>query len=125
MKYTKLAVILALLLILIPSVLSVKFTATITPDEKSIKTTETAEYTISIVHDGDDSISFELFSPDVFWDVRTEKSLLVPKGERGLTTKLFISSLYLWEPQITTLFINYNMNPVTTNGINQWTVRGK
>lgn len=70
------------------------FSATITPQEKTIKTPETATYELSILNNGRNGQIFEIFSPDIIWDVRTDKPLFV-SPKKITTAQLLIRPLNL------------------------------
>lgn len=89
-----------LLIILVLSCSSIAFAdvafwAKISPEEASIKLNETAEYALTIAHEGAGDETFELFSQDIVWDVQTEKPLIIPPGKEGTSITFFIRPLYV------------------------------
>jgi hypothetical protein len=87
------------------SVAAVEFDVTLFPGERSIKANETAVFEIELSHNSPAEELFEVFSNDVTWDIRPEKTLLVPpKGI--LKTNLMIRPLNL-NPGAYNLPINF------------------
>ncbi len=68
------------------------FFITISPQKQTVVAGETAVYDLTILNDGINSQIFEVYSPDVIWDVKTDSSLFVG-GKQELRTKLLISPL--------------------------------
>ena len=92
---------LLVLLLLLP-IVSATFTAELTPDNRVIKLNETAKFLLTITHDSATSQDFEIYSPDVIWDVTTE-----PAADRILT-------VYPTEKRQTTLILRpLYVNPGT------------
>ncbi|MBI2564987.1 hypothetical protein HYV79_03295 [Candidatus Woesearchaeota archaeon] len=68
-----------------------QFTATFEPAEKAIKTGEKATYKLTLKHNSKYEEKFDVYSPDLSWDVRTKDYLNVPP--EGLTTEVYVRSL--------------------------------
>jgi len=64
------------------SVSAVDFNISIFPNERTIKSNETAIFELELEHDSSVEEIFEVFSNDVTWDVRPEKILTVRPGEK-------------------------------------------
>ena len=62
------------------------FVAEFDPEERSIDQNEIAEYSVTILHDFPSIEFFEIYSPEVLWDIRTKDALQVPTGEEFTTT---------------------------------------
>ncbi len=84
----------AVLCMLALSVSAVDFTVSLFPSERTIKSNETAVFELELEHNSPVEELFEVFSNDVTWDVRPEKILTVPAGEK-LKTNLLIHPLNL------------------------------
>ncbi len=72
----------AVLCLLAFSVSAVDFNISIFPNERTIKSNETAIFELELEHDSSTEEIFEVFSNDVTWDVRPDKILTVPAGEK-------------------------------------------
>ena len=70
------------------------FSIRVTPSLKSIDVGETALYKLQVIHNKPDQKTFEVFTPDVMWDVRPGKTLIVPPGIDGLVAELYIRPLH-------------------------------
>ncbi len=83
-----------LLLVLNTAIVSaeLRFDVEIAPKSASIKSGETAEFDLKINHNSKSEEIFDLFSPDVVWDLRTEDNLKVPANSE-LKTKLYLKPL--------------------------------
>jgi hypothetical protein len=84
----------AVLCLLALSVSAVDFTVSIFPNERTIKSNETAVFELELEHDSPVDETFEVFSNDVTWDVRPEMILSVPAGKK-LKTNLLVHPLNL------------------------------
>jgi len=78
-------------LLLVSSVYA-DFSLSIKPDSKSITQEQTAEFDITITHSEELEETFDVYSPDVIWDIRTKETLLIDPNEK-FSTKLFIRPL--------------------------------
>lgn len=66
----------------------------VTPDSLVVKDNETAEFTIKISHDVETGVLFDVYTPDVLWDVRLSDTPRVnPEEIKELT--LFLRPLYV------------------------------
>ena len=68
------------------------FTAIVFPEQQTTRLNETAVYDLTIDSNSRNGEIFEVFSPDISWDVRTDRSLLV-SSKSSLGSKLFIRPL--------------------------------
>lgn len=85
------------IVILVLSVCSVfaqspSFTAVVSPEQKAARINETAVYNLEIDSLSNNGEIFEVFSPDIAWDVRTDRSLLV-SPRKSFSSQLLIRSL--------------------------------
>jgi len=71
---------------------AIDFDVNIFPTERSIKTDEVASFELELSHVSPDEQSFEVYSNDVTWDIRTEKPLSV---DGRLKTNLLVRPLNL------------------------------
>lgn len=85
---------LVLVLILNITIVSaeLRFDVDISPKSAAIKSGETSEFDLSITHTSKREEIFDIFSPDVVWDLRTQDNLRIPVGV-GLKTKLYLKPL--------------------------------
>lgn len=81
-----------LFLLLLASVSAVSFDVSVFPSERSIGLNESAEFEVELTHDSPVEELFEVFSTDVTWDVRPDKTLRAPPGT-PLKAKLFVRPL--------------------------------
>jgi len=93
MKKTGILLLLAILL-LSTAVYAQDFSATILAHTESIKTNETAKYTLIISHPLGVPQTFEIYSTDILWDVRTKDSLIIPP-QQDFETELYLRPLNL------------------------------
>ena len=68
------------------------FFVSVSPQQLSVKLNETAVYDLTIANNNDNAQIFEVYSPDVLWDVRTDRALFVA-GRRELSAKLLLHPL--------------------------------
>ena len=68
------------------------FTADFSPGQRSIDQDQRAEYNVTIVHDYAEIQFFEIYSPEVLWDIRTKESLQI-QPNKPFTTILLIQPL--------------------------------
>jgi len=86
--------ILLLLVVCATSVTAqIRFEVVIDPPSLTLAPEETAEFTLTIRHDSTRDETFEIYSPDVVWDIRTGVPLVVPP--EGLSTILYVRPLHL------------------------------
>jgi len=78
-------------LLLVSSVYA-DFSLKINPESQTITQEQTAEFDITITHSEELTESFDVYSPDVIWDIRTEKPLLIEPNDK-FVTKLLIRPL--------------------------------
>lgn len=64
----------------------------IEPELLSIRQNETADFFLSIRHSSLQTEFFDLYSPEIRWDIRPEVSLQVPPGD-AFRTRLFVRAL--------------------------------
>ncbi|MEM4368993.1 MAG: hypothetical protein QXU88_01550 [Candidatus Woesearchaeota archaeon] len=78
---------------------SFEFNVDVAPEGAVIKMNDSAEFTLSVSHNSRNVESFEIYSPEVQWDIRTEPPglLKVAPGEKG-ETKLVIRPVYISNP---------------------------
>ena len=69
------------------------FNFSISPEQKSIKTNESAVFKLTVNHNDKEDRTFEVFSSDVIWDVRSKDILRVSPS--GLSTDLHVKPLNL------------------------------
>ncbi len=85
------------LLLLLPLV-SADLQVLIEPAQQTIKLNESAAFTLTISHNSQKTEYFEMYSPDVQWDISTnpvsDRTLQVGKGEVK-TTQLLVRPLYV------------------------------
>lgn len=91
--------LLIIILVCLSSVASaIFFDVQLEPDSQIIKMEETARFKLTVYHDSDFSESFEIYSPDVEWDISTEPSadiyLKVAPKEVKIST-LLVRPLYV------------------------------
>ena len=85
------------LLLLISATTALNFDVNIDPDSITIKLNESAHFTLNVSHDSVKTEFFEIYSPDVVWDI-----LFNPVGDRLLevhageskSTNLIITPVY-------------------------------
>lgn len=85
------------------------FNIELSPTSTTVKSNETAFFDLLIKHTSKREELFDVFSPDVVWDIRTQDSLMVPAGEKGLATKLLIKPLYI-NPGLYSIPINVRLS---------------
>lgn len=68
------------------------FTAEFSPSQQSIGQDEKASYNVTLLHDYPNIEFFEIYSPEVLWDIRTTEPLHVPP-KKPFTTTLTIQPL--------------------------------
>jgi len=67
-----------LLVLLLLSTACFAFKVEISPEQQSILLTESATFNLTIKHSSPNEEIFELYSPDILWDIRPEKVLSIP-----------------------------------------------
>lgn len=77
---------------MIVSVVCLGFKIDVSPQSQRILLNETAVFNLTLKHAYPDAEVFELYSTDVFWNIRTEYPLRVP-GHDVFKTKIFIRPL--------------------------------
>ncbi len=91
--------LLIVVLVCLSSVVSaVFFDVQLEPESQTVKLDETARFKLTVYHDSEFSESFEVYSPDVEWDINTEPSTdiylkVAPKEIK--TTTLLVRPLYI------------------------------
>ncbi len=85
---------LLMFLISIQISLALNLTVNINPDQQSILPKEIAQFDLKLSHDSKESEFFDVFSPDIIWDIRAAKSLLVSSGEQ-FSSKISIRPINL------------------------------
>lgn len=91
----KKVLIIAVLLLSVCSVYaqeSRSFTADISPDQLRINNADTAEFNLVLVNKGNNGQIFEVFSPEIAWDIKTDRSLLVPP-KKNFEARILIRAL--------------------------------
>ncbi|RLE46071.1 hypothetical protein DRJ22_02865 [Candidatus Woesearchaeota archaeon] len=74
----RLKLLLFLIISFIPiNAIALEFSVILTPEEQAIKINQTATYDIWITHDSQQPEMFEVYSPEISWDIRTNKLLQV------------------------------------------------
>ncbi|MBI4143751.1 hypothetical protein HY486_00700 [Candidatus Woesearchaeota archaeon] len=68
------------------------FTFDASPSEVKIRFNETAVFKTTITHISKDTETFELFSNDVLWDLRTSEALVIPP--KGVSVDVFLKPLF-------------------------------
>lgn len=84
----------AVLLLTVVSVTAINFSVSVFPSERSILSNETAVFEVEIKHNSPIEETFEVYSNDVTWDVRPERTLQVPPNGQ-LKTNIFVRALNL------------------------------
>lgn len=87
-----------LLVYLASTALALDFSADVKPSSQAIRINETARFTLTITNEGVSSEAFEIYSPDVQWDVATDPStnrILEVPGGKSSTTALTVRPLYV------------------------------
>jgi hypothetical protein len=74
------------------TVSALEFTAEFSPAQQTIAQYETAVYDVTIYHSYPELQFFEVYSPEVLWDIRTKDPLHVP-SETMFTTKITVQPL--------------------------------
>jgi len=74
------------------TVAALDFTAEFSPSQPTIAQDGLAAYTVTLFHDFPNIEFFEIYSPEVLWDIRTKDSLQVPSS-KPFTTTLTIQPL--------------------------------
>jgi hypothetical protein len=87
--------LLATVLALASVAFAFEFHVDIQPSEASTKIGQSANYTLTISHDSQKTESFDIYSPDVEWDITTDvlRPVAVAKGETKIV-KLMVRPLY-------------------------------
>ncbi|MBD3318350.1 hypothetical protein GF342_00395 [Candidatus Woesearchaeota archaeon] len=88
--------VLVILLLCAFGVAAFSFDVQISPDERSIRMNETAEFDMTITHDSSETVYITMYTLDIRWDVSTKDVLRVPP--QGLTTKLRIRQVHVDDP---------------------------
>ena len=106
-------IVVFLVLMLIPIVLAESdFTVVIEPEQQTIKINETAVFDLTVSHNSKTTEYFEIYSPDVLWDISTDPStdriLQIPAGQ-SRNTKLLIRPLYI-QPGFYGVVLNIKMS---------------
>ena len=107
-----------LLLISVASAANDLFVAKIEPKELTIREDQTGEYRLTLSHTSDTVKTFEVYSPNIMWDIRAEKPLRVESAELFIT-KLYVNPLNV-NPGIYSVPLHVKM--VGTNFIDEKTV---
>jgi len=87
-----------LLLLLALPLAQAAFTASFNPDTRTIKLNDTARFTLTLTHDSTQSQTFEIYSPEIAWDITTEPTTdrvvtIYPQQARNIT--LILRPLYV------------------------------
>ena len=90
---TKLLFFIVSFFLLSVAVNALDFNFSISPEQKSIKTNESAVFKLTVNHNDKEDRTFEVFSSDVIWDVRSKDILRVSPS--GLSTDLHVKPLNL------------------------------
>ncbi|MBD3362046.1 hypothetical protein GF358_04625 [Candidatus Woesearchaeota archaeon] len=90
----KIGLMLLSVLILATAVYAQDFSASLLSHSDSIKQNETAKYSLMISHPYGTPQTFEVYSTDILWDVRTKDTLIVEPG-KTLETELYLRPLNL------------------------------
>ena len=95
----KLAIFLIISLMLVSCAsAAAEYIVTIYPEYKNIKMGETAEYQLTIKNNMDDTENFEIYSPDVMWDLTTypvsDRVMTIESGTTK-TTAIRLTPLYV------------------------------
>jgi len=90
----KIGILLLIGIILATAVYAQDFSALLIPQTDSIRQNETAIYKLAITHPFGAPQTFEVYSTDILWDVRTEDSLIIDTGE-NFETQLYLRPLNL------------------------------
>ncbi len=96
--YRRIISTLALVLILSFAAQALDFTANLDSASRTIKINDTARFTLTIGNNNPSAAKFEIYSPDVQWDVTTEPTkdrLVEIPGERSFTTTVIARPLYV------------------------------
>jgi hypothetical protein len=72
---------LAAFVFILPAVLAQEFAAELSPSQQVIRQDQLAYYEITIFHNYAGIEFFEVYSPEVLWDIRTKDPLHVPPGK--------------------------------------------
>ncbi len=78
--------------VMLSSVVAADFSAEFAPPQQTIGTNDMAEYNVTISHDFSSTEFFEIYSPEVLWDIRTKDTLQIKPG-KPFTTILTIQPL--------------------------------
>jgi len=84
----------AVFLLSVLSVSALNFSVSVFPGERSITSNESAVFEVELKHNSPVEETFEVYSNDVTWDIRSEKVLQVPAGE-SLKTNVLVHALNL------------------------------
>lgn len=90
--------ILSVLLLSLSCVFAVEFVVKISPEYQAIKSDEIAEYTLTITNNLATTENFEIYSPDVMWDINTNPvsdRIMRLEGGETKTTKVELTPLYV------------------------------
>ncbi|MFQ5621223.1 MAG: hypothetical protein ACE5FT_05235 [Candidatus Nanoarchaeia archaeon] len=105
-------ILLVFLLVLPVVVAETDFNLVIEPSQQTIKLNETAVFDLTISHNSAQTEYFEIYSPDVLWDISTDPTtdrvMQIPAGQ-SRNTKLLIRPLYV-QPGFYGVVINVKMS---------------
>lgn len=96
--YRRIISTLALVLILSCAAQALDFTANLDSASRTIKINDTARFTLTISNNNPSDQKFEIYSPDVQWDVTTEPTkdrLIEIPSEKSFTTTVVARPLYV------------------------------
>jgi hypothetical protein len=78
--------------VMLSTCVAADFSAEFSPSQRTIGQTDKAEYNVTIYHDFPGIEFFEIFSPEVLWDIRTKDALQI-QPNKNFTTVLTIQPL--------------------------------
>lgn len=93
---SKIYLLLLILFVAVP--VSAIFKVDISPDSRTIRIDETAEFRLSVIQNYDKEYYFEIYSPDVQWDITTDPTsdrILDAKPGTARSTTLQVRPLYV------------------------------
>ncbi len=103
----KIGLLLLLGIVLATAVYAQDFSALLIPHADSIRQNETAVYKLAISHPFGAKQTFEIYSTDILWDVRTKDPLIVDQGQ-NFETQLYLHPLNL-NPGIYSIPLNIKL----------------
>lgn len=110
--FRALFLILAVFLLSVSAAFAAEFFVKISPDYQNIKADEVAEYRVTITNNLETTENFEIYSPDVMWDMTTKPAsdrIMRIEGRERKSTTVLLTPLYV-NPGLYGVSLNVRMS---------------